>query len=272
MQTLFAFIRKHNFFFLFIILEGFAFWLITTYNPYQKTRFLHSTNSLTAKINATYNSVFQYFHLKETNLILNEENARLRTGFIIRSYIKDSLEYSIRDTSYIFIPAKVINNSIHRRNNFIMLNKGSVDGVEPDMGVVSSRGVIGVVIEVSNNYCTVLSLLHKDARVSAKIKKNNQLANVTWPGFNYREAWLEDIPSHIKLLPGDTIISSGYSFLYPEGLIIGTVKEHGLQSMGNFNRALIELSADFNSLQYVYIVKNLQSKEQRRLSIESKDE
>lgn len=274
MRTLFAFFRKYHFFFLFLFLEGICIILISNHNPYHKTHIINSSNSIVGGINSVYAAIDEYFSLKKNNEILYLENSELRNMLDKYQQIPDTLlhDYYSADSSYIFIPAKVINNSVNRRNNYIMLNKGSSDGIEVDMGVISPRGVVGVVMETSGNFSTVLSVLHSDSRISAKIKKNNHLASLIWSGRNYREAILQDVPSHIPLNKGDTIITSGYSFMFPEGIIIGFVKEYRKGNENNFNEAIIELKEDFNSLRFVYVVKTNDKEELQELLINTRNE
>ncbi|MFC2107625.1 rod shape-determining protein MreC [Bacteroidota bacterium] len=274
MRTLFAFFRKYYFFFLFLSLEGICIILISNHNPYHRTHIINSSNSFTGGINSIYAFVDEYFGLKKNNNILYQENAELRNVLNNYKNIPDTLinEYYSEDSSFIFIPAKVIYNSVNKRSNYIMLNKGRKQGIDVDMGVVSSRGIVGVVVEVSNNYCTILSLLHKDSRISAKIKKNNHLANLIWPGNDYREAMLQDVPTHLKLYKGDTIITSGYSFMFPEGIILGYVKIYRQGNENNFNEATIELTEDFNGLRFVYIIKNTNKEELEEMIINTDNE
>ncbi len=274
MRTLFAFFRKYYFFFLFLILEGICFILISNHNPYHRTHIINSSNSITGNINSIYAFIDEYFGLKKVNNALYKENAELRNILDNYKNIPDTLvdEFIADDSSFRFIPAKVINNSVNKRNNFIMLDKGQKHGIDVDMGVISSNGIIGVVIETSNNYSTVLSLLHKNSRISAKIKKNNHLASLVWPGKDYREAVLQDVPTHIQLQKGDTIITSGYSFLFPEGITIGYVKDYFQDEQNNFNEATIELTEDFNSLRFVYITKKIKVEELKGLMEETENE
>jgi len=265
MRTLFAFIRKQYFFFLFISLELIAVLLLISHNPYPHTKVINSTNIFTGKVNALQASVSDYFYLKKANLALADENARLRNILKTSFLLSDTNEYVFLDTNFRFIPARVISNSTQRRNNYIMIDKGRKHGLQEEMGVISPSGLTGIVIEVSENFSTVMSLLHRDARFSAKIRKNGQLANIVWDGYDYRHATLLDIPNHIRLEAGDTIETSGFSFFFPAGITIGTVEELQSGSTENLHRATIRLSVDFNSLYQVYVVKNLMSQEQRNL-------
>ena len=139
------------------------------------------------------------------------------------------------------------------------------------MGLVSPSGIAGIVIDVSENYSTAMSLLHKDTRISARLKSNGQMVAVSWDGIDYKRGIVEDIPTHIIPRKGDTVITSGYSFVFPENIIIGTIGEI-IEQGGNLNRAEIYFSTDFNNLYYVYVTQNLRSIELDSLEMEIDDE
>ncbi len=269
MRYLIAFLWKHSFFFLFVFLECIAFLLMINSQNYQGTVIINSTNQFTGTLNTIYTNITDYFSLRKSNQQLLEENTKLHN--LILTYQNDSIPI-MHDTTYEYIGARVISNSVHHRNNYIRLNKGSNDGVEIDMGVVSDKGIVGIVIGVSKNFSTVMSLLHKDSKVSAKIKKNNQLANIVWEKIDYQRGKLDHIPTHLLLLQGDTIITSGNSLIFPEGINIGFV-EHYFQNEGeNLNSASILFATDFNALHHVYIIKNKQKKEIQELINEVENE
>ena len=177
-----------------------------------------------------------------------------------------------RDSLFLYLPARVISNSINNRNNFIMIDKGMQDGVEKEMGVVSLHGLAGIVIGVSDHYAYVMSMLHRNSRISAKIKKDNQLVNVVWEGIDYTNGTVIDIPSHIVLNPGDTIVTSGHSLIFPEGIDIGTVVEQEKSADKAFGNAKLAFSIDFNSLLYVFVIRNLNKTEQLELIDQSANE
>ncbi len=263
MRNLFALLRKHYFFFMFIILEVLSFSLIINHNNYPNTVFFNSTNQITGSTYRLFSNISEYLSLRKANLELAEENAILRNQIKYAFVVTDTNSFLYKDTLFRFISAMVVNNSIHKRNNYFMLNKGKKHGVKPEMGVISPRGTAGIIISVSKNYSTAMSLLHNKVQVSAKIKKNNQSAIVIWNGRNYREGILEDIPTHINLYQGDSIITSGNSFFFPEGILIGIVKKHERQFEENLNKATITFATDFNSIKHVYIAKNLMVGQQR---------
>ncbi len=193
----------------------------------------------------------------------------------MRSILSDSLtvgeiqEIIIKDTLYgqiyQYIPAKVVSNTINRSDNFIMLNQGIRQGVRKDMAVIAPTGIVGIVKEVSRNFCSVLPVLNSQAKISAKIKKTNQLGTVMWDGLNYRHGTLTDIPTHAVVTIGDTAITSGMSEIFPEGIMIGTVRNIDMDEGDNFYTLQIEFSVDFNSISHVYIVRNFYKEEINRL-------
>jgi rod shape-determining protein MreC len=196
---------------------------------------------------------------------LSEENARLLSESK-KWYIKtDRNVFVYNDTiykqQYRFISAKVISNTTNKRNNYLVLGKGSIDGISKDMGVITSSGIVGIVKEVSQNYCSVISVLHKDSRISAKIKKNGQIGTILWKGGNFRYGELIDIPTHIKPTLGDTIITSGYSTSFPEGIIIGTIADYKVEKGDNFYTIRVRFSSDFNSISYTSVIQNIMKDE-----------
>ena len=250
---------------MFAILEAIALIIFINNNYYPNTRVINTSSHFTGIVNSMYSNTAEYFALKSDNLQLANENALLRNQLDASFLITDTISFYTSDSVYRFIPAKVINNSINRRNNYFMINKGSRHGIEPDMGVVSPEGVCGIIIGVSKYYSTGMSMLHEDVKISSKIKKNDQLANVVWDGRSYLSGILQDIPTHIQLFEKDTIITSGYSFIFPEGLPVGTVKEYERTEGTNLNSAVIWYSTDFNSLKHVYVIQNLMQEQQENL-------
>ncbi len=269
MQNLFKFIHRYHFFFLFLVLATVALALTISRQQYHQSFFLHSANRFSAGLYETMANIRSYMSLKEQNRKLMEEYASL-LGDQDESHLnRDTLVHESVDenwqTRYTYIHAEVINNSVIRRNNYITLNKGSLHGVEPDMGLITTEGVAGIVINVSRNFSVAMSLLHSDMLVSTKISKNNQLGTLSWDGINYRRAVMTYIPPHVELSEGDSIVTSGFSTVFPENVFIGTIKDWGVRRGDNFISAGIDLALDFNKLNYVYIVQNLFKDEQEEL-------
>jgi rod shape-determining protein MreC len=274
MRSLLRFLAKYHAVFLFVFLEVLSIMMIVRYNNYQHVKFLNSSNRITGSIYNGYWGIAQYFSLKQLNDELAEENAKLRSELMREELSKIGTDTPQQDSLYrqnfFFSTAKVINNSVNRVHNYILLNKGSRHGIKPDMGVVSSNGVVGVVTNVSKNYSTVISLLNNRLKISAKIKRNNYFGSLTWNGDDYRKAELDEIPFHVDVAKGDTIVTSGYSAIFPEGLMLGTVSDYSLQGGSNFYKITVNLSVDFKNLVYVDVIQNKTRKE--ILKLESTDE
>lgn len=254
MKYLFIFLKKQSFFFIFIFLESIALILLFNHNGYQQSRVINTTNVISGSVYNVVSSIRDYFHLTEANEQLNRENARLY-GLLQQTTVFPYSLMGVKDSTFSFIPAKVISNTTRGRNNFIMIDKGRLDGVEKEMGLISPQGIAGIIVEVSNHYATAMSLLHKDSKVSARLKRSGQMVNVSWDGKDYRVGLVEDIPTHITLLPGDTVLTSGYSFVFPANMMIGTIGEN-VSRGGNLHKAELLFSTDFNNLSHVIVTKN----------------
>ncbi len=269
MRNLFLFFRQHYFYFLFLLLETLSLVLFFNHNEFQKSALYTVSNTLSGAVNNTFSSISEYFGLRRTNRVLIEEMARLHSRIPEALYATDLKIYEKKDSvvrlEYKYISAKVISNSTNKRNNFLMLNKGSLHGISNHMGVIIGNKIVGQVVGVSPHFSWVMSMLNKDSHVSGKFKKNNQLVNVEWNGGNYRRGQVREIPKHIRMLPGDTIITSGNSDIFPEGLLIGTIASFRIAPDENFNHGEILFSTDFNSLGYVEVVIDMMRKEKDEL-------
>ncbi len=230
-------------------------------NNYQNASFLNSTNHITGSILESYNNVSDYFVLKQANQLLIEENIELRKQLEASFRIVDTNSFIQKDSLFGYIGAKVIRNTINRQKNYLFINKGSKHGVRTDMGVITSEGVVGTVVEVSENYSRIMSVLHNQNKINARIKKNRHLGNMEWNGSNYQIGTLTDIPNHVQLFTGDTIVTSGNSLLFPEGIAIGTVQNYQSSNKDKFSNASVKYSVDFNKVFYVYIIVNLMKEE-----------
>jgi rod shape-determining protein MreC len=263
MHNLLRFIKLNQFLLLFILIEGVSITLLLQNNNYQAAKTIEFSTQYTSAFYNSSSSFSDYLKLKETNDYLVGENAKLHSIANNTEYFTDSL--LIQNKNYNYIPTKVINNSVDKRNNFITLNKGSKSGIKNGMGVVTNEGVIGVVHSVSKNYSLVLSLLHKKAAIGIFLKKNMHTGILKWQGFDYRTAVIKDLPVHISLNKGDTIITNSYSNIYPEGVNIGKIANFTKNSDNGFYNINISLFEDFNNLKYVYVVNSTQSEEQLKL-------
>jgi rod shape-determining protein MreC len=276
MQPLLRFFLKYYNTFLFFFLEIIAFILIINSNYYQQSVYFTASNSLSGNVFKIYHSVTEYLSLKTTNKILAEENAQLlnkqRSSFIKT----DNKLFIINDTlyqqEYTYVSAKVISNTVNRVNNYLTLNKGERQGIKKNMGVISSQGIIGIVKDVSENFCTVSSVLHSKSKISAKLKKGNNVGTIEWNGNDYRIVTMKDVPTHVQMSIGDTVISSGYSLMFPEGILIGSVYSYDINKGKDFYEIKIKLFNDLNNVSYVYIVKNIMKDELTELEKRSQNE
>lgn len=261
MRSLIRYLIKNHAFVLFVLLEIVALTMVFSYNSFQKATYLNSANRLTGEVYETFHSVTGYFGLTRINNELAEENARLRSLLANRpevSFAADSLtvEQTESDSVYRFIPAQIINNSVNRPFNYLTLNKGSNHGIQPDMGIISARGIVGVVGQVSESYAMGLSVLNQRWSISAKLKKNGYYGSLLWEGMDYRVATLTEIPLHVDIAFGDTVITSGYSSIFPEGILVGTINDFSKPDGENYYRIEVKLSVDFKSVSHVEVVGN----------------
>jgi rod shape-determining protein MreC len=246
---------------LFLLLEGIALALLVQSHRFQAGQMKRMYTGIVGSVFGEYNNLTDYFNLRANNLALSAENARLRAQIAQSYQFVDRKQFIISDTvykqQYAYINAKIISNSITKRNNYVMINKGTNQGVNAGMAVISSNGVVGVVKVASKNFASILSLLHDDSRISARIKNENYTGSVLWKGQSYHTAQMVDVPSHFKIQLGDTVVTSGYSLDFPEGIPIGTVSKILTSQGDNFHTLSVKLSTDFNRIDYVYVVKNL---------------
>jgi len=269
MRSLLDFLRKQYFYFLFLFLEIISLVLLFNHNSYQNSEFAHISGNITGTLLKISSNIYDYFSLREKNRILSEDNAKLHSSLPGSFYKADSTSFYLHDTiyqlEYRYISAKVISNTTNKRNNFLMLSKGKKQRVENHMGVIVGNRIVGQVVSVSEHFSWVMSVLNKDSRISGKFKKNDQLVNIEWNGGSYRFGDVKEIPKHVVIEKGDTIITSGNSDIFPEGLLIGTIDEFTISQDENFNKAQILFSTDFNSLSYVEVIIDLMRKEKEEL-------
>jgi len=269
MRNLFQFILRYHFFFLFLVLQSGALLLLMSQQQYHRTVLVSSANAIAGSYYRLVSQIYGFANLKRVNQQLALENTRLLAATHSSFLITDSAVFLENDTAYkrkyTFINAEVISNTIHRSNNYLTLNKGRRHGIEPQMGVITFNGIVGIVMAVSDNFSSVISLLHQETNISARILKNDHIGTLTWRGGNYRVATLRYIPAHVDLAKGDTLVSSGYSVIFPPGILLGTVRDYSIKAGESFITADIDLTIDFNSLRFVSVVKNLFSTELEKL-------
>ncbi|MCH2043569.1 MAG: rod shape-determining protein MreC [Saprospiraceae bacterium] len=272
MQKLFLYLVRFNGVFIFLILEVIALSLYFTRNTTtEKSAFLSSANGVVGGLFEYSNRVYSYWSLASTNKELAEENARLRMSLPGAQYKQLVTTIKVQDTTYAqqfkYTAALIVNNSTNNPNNFITINRGKKHGLLASSGVVSGtgEGIVGITRKVSPHYSVVMSVLNRAIRVSAKIKRNNYFGVLTWDGKRTDQMVLESVPKHAEINKGDTIVTSGFSTMFPEGILIGTVDSTFIESGSNFHTAYINLFADVGNLQYVYVINDLMRDERKKL-------
>lgn len=269
MLSLFRFLFKHIFIVYFIVLEVICFIFILNNNPFQRASFLNSSDYIFARTYQVYDNVLSYLNLGEVNKYLSEENSELKNSSI--QFFRKSFDQNViyRDTSYeqefTFFRAKIIRNSTNKRNNYLTLDRGTLNGVRQGMGVVSKNGVVGIVIESSKRFSAVMSILNKDFKISARIAKNNYFGSVIWPGEDYRFGKLVDVPNHVSLIEGDLIVTSGFSGIFPANIPVGKVVSVERKAGSGFLEVEIEFTEDLRKTTYVHVVKYLHQLEREEL-------
>jgi rod shape-determining protein MreC len=276
MRNLIRFLKRYSYIFLFIFLEGLSIYIISQNSFYQGSVITSFANEIAGNVNTKTYNISRYFTLGSSNEALVKENARLRS-MIESSYVKyQHKTFQYNDTIYKqqfeYIDAKVIQKTINKRNNYFILNKGRVHGVTNNMGVISPNGIVGVVVNVSSNFSLVMSVLHQDSRPNIKNQRTKISGTLVWEGGDYSSGKLVDIPSSIPLKIGDTIITSGFSQDFPEGIMVGKIKNFKKDKGTGFYVVDIKFSVDYNKLEYVYIVKNFFKEEQVQLTKDIKNE
>lgn len=268
MRNLFLLLWKYNFLLLFILLQSISFYLIVDEQKYHQAAVLNSANATVAKVLETVNQVKKYLALSENNELLAIENAKLKALDSTKFFDLRTQQFTFKDTTYAlqytYTVAGVVNNSVSKRNNFLTLDKGSVNGIKPDMGVICAGGVVGVVKDVSEHYSTVQSILHSKTKASVRLK-SGFYGPLTWDGVNQQIATLGDIPANVKVVKGDTVITTSFSTLYPEGVMVGRVEKVEASTAGDVLKITVRLSTNFSNLSYVYIVNNKFKIEQQNL-------
>jgi rod shape-determining protein MreC len=269
MHRLLAFLFRYRAFIVFVLLEGLCVAFIANNTSYQQAALLNSANTVVAGVMEASNDVSSYFGLRQANESLVKENARLRESLANRRNATTPEQLVFLPTSekilidsaeveqkYEFLPAKVINNSVRRAKNSITIDRGKRDGVVPGMGVISPQGVVGKVKYVSERYAVVTSLLHTEMYISSVLQRTNELSTTQWDGRDPRHAKLLYVPRHVNVTAGDTVITSGYSGIFPKDILIGTVSEVQITENSTFYDITLNLSAEFGSLSHVYVVQN----------------
>lgn len=267
MRTLLRYIQKYSDFLLFLVLETVAIILMVQGSGFQRSKIVGLNRQVSGVVYSKVNGTREYLFLKESNMLLAEENTALRNELeqmeqkldssVVRTEVREEFRYH-------FVPARIIHNSVYKQYNYLTLDQGEKHGVFRDMGVISDQGVVGIVLETSDNFATVIPVINLDFRLSVKLKSNNYAGILQWDGKTPLFADLNEIPFHLELMENDTIVTSGFSSIFPEGIKVGTIESFSLEK-GNFYEIKVRLFTDFQSLFHVNVIRNYQKEEQLNL-------
>lgn len=273
MRKLIAFLIRYSIVILFIALELLSIGLIVNNNGYQKSVFFSSGNTVLASLYEVSNSVVEFFYLRQANNGLALENTQLKNQITELKNQLNSIKPLLNDSTQLlrispeneisYIYARVIHNSTNKMQNFITLNKGLRDGIRVDMGVVNEEGVVGIVSKVTEKFSVVIPVLNPKLQINSKFIKNNYSGPVVWEGKDYRYARLNDIARHVKFSLGDSLITSGYTYSFPEGILVGTIDDFTIQESDAYYNIKVKLAVNFRTLSHVKVINYLNYEEQR---------
>lgn len=259
---------------LFLLLQVVSMTLLFRYNKFHQASYMDTAGEITGRVEKQYSKVSGYFSLKKENEALRQRLAEVQNKLAENFQAPDTAKRIVTDTiaidttgekrKYLYLDAQVVNNSVIQPNNYFTIHRGSKQGVQPGMVVITASGAAGVVLDVSDNFATVMSMLNKQSRISARLKKTGESGRIEWDGKNPRLVQLRDIPKSVKLSKGDTVITSQYSD-FPPGIMVGVIQKVYLEKSTNNYLLQITPSNDFSQLQNVFVVANLQRAEQREL-------
>lgn len=270
MQQILNFLIKHNHWFLFILLEGISFVLLFSFNNYQSASMFTSTNEVAGNIYSMISDVDGYFTLNDENQALLEHNKELISEI---EALKEELA-TLKDSSAIaafpdgkfrFNTARAVNNSLNKLQNFITIDKGENDGIGSEMGVFNDKGVVGIIYQTSGNFSLVMPLLNSKSMLSCRVKGSNSFCTLRWHGEELQYSYLIDLPRYAIFQQGDTVVTSGFSSIFPADIPVGEIERLEDSDDGMFYRARVRLFVDFASIDNVFVVGNDNKKEQDTL-------
>ena len=268
MKEIIKLILKYHFTIIFILLEIVSFSLIIRHNEYQRAIFSEKASTLFGNVSSTITSIKDYFRLKEMNESLANENILLKNRLEEYELLRDTIIHGtvVQDSIpvYEYIGAKQVNATYNRTKNYITLNRGRKNGLQKEMAVCTPEGIVGLIQDLSDHFAVVIPLINVDSRISAKIKKNNYYGSLQWDGNDYAYSYLNDIPYHVEVNAGDTIVTSGLSKIFPEGIVVGYVESVDKET-ANFLKIKVKLAVDFKRINHVYVILNNKKNEQTSL-------
>lgn len=275
MRNVFLFLRRYSLFIIFLVMQVVALSMLFTNNRFHNTVFGMVSNEVAGNINKRVNRVEEFLSLSEQNKKLREQNAELLSLLPSGSLLPDSNQQLVTDTfkldsvkqyrQYQYLSAKIISNSVFLQQNYIVLHRGSEQGVEPNMAVVGVDGIVGTIVQVSKNMSIVMSLLNRQTKVIATLKKGSGLGEISWDGKDPGYVVLSKIPKTVVVKKGDTVVTSPYSDKFPPGLPVGIVNKVEQDQETNTYILRVKTAVDFSNVQHAYAVKNLLQEEIEQL-------
>jgi rod shape-determining protein MreC len=258
MQQIINFIIRNKTFLFFLLLFSISILFTIQSHSYHKSKFINSANFLTGGVYNSVNDITEYLSLKSQNELLAKENNRLKSILFNSQIEHDSIyiDSLMFNAPYKFSTAQVIKNSYSTVNNILLINRGTKDGIKQDFGVITNKGILGIIDQTSKNYATVLSILNSESSISAQLKKSNQFGTLKWDGKKPEYAQLIDIPKNASLKQGDTIITSGRSSIFPKGVPVGAINDFKLDQSENSYIINVKLFNDMTNVEHVYIIEN----------------
>jgi len=276
MRNIFLFIARYSNLLFFLLLQVVSLSMLFRYNKFHQAAYMNVANEFTGRVFTRYNNIETYFSLRQENEKLRQQNADLLNQMNTNFSAPDSTVQMVTDTlrlqdmeqyrKYVFLPAKVISNSVSEQNNYITLHRGSGQGVGVNMAVMGPAGIIGKVVDVSPNMSVVMSLLHRKNSVVALLRKGSGYGEVIWDGRDPRFVNLVNIPRTVKVAKGDTVVTSPYSDIFPPGHVVGYVEAVSEERSTSMYNIRVRTATDFFSVQHAFVVKNLQKAEMDSLT------
>jgi rod shape-determining protein MreC len=274
-RNVFLFIRKYANFLFFLVLQIIALSFLFRYNKYHEAVFMNFAGEITGSLDQRYSTVEYYFKLKKINEQLATENARLNQMLKENYERPDANGKLVMDTvqldslrqvqKYTWLGARVVGSTVSTQTNFITIHRGSNQGVQPNMGVVSPLGIVGTVVNVSQNFASVMTILHRQYKVVVKLKNSGDRGTVEWDGISPSFVTLKDIPKSAKVQKGDSVVTSPTSSLFPGNIMVGTVEEIADDKSSNFYTLKLKPATNFFNIEFVYVIANSQVVEQKRM-------
>lgn len=275
MKNIFSFIRRYFIFLSFLLLQVFCLVILGRYSKTHEAFLANISGEITGKLESRYSGMRDYLSLREANRQLAAQNAALlnqqaqnfqqineSTITSIDSLYKDSLG---RARKYMVMPAKVVGNTVTLQSNYLILERGAKQGIKKDMAVMSPEGIAGVVVSVSDNYAKVMSLLHRNSKVSVMLKKDNIAGSAEWDGVDAAYLLLKNIPKSTVVKTGDTVLTSNYSAKFPSHLMVGTIAAIVPDKSSNFYILKVKTATNFYNIQYAFVIENMRFAEQQML-------